>query len=227
MGQHQPPDSVEQHRLHNCCSYNITSTSVQHCYACTIVDTTPVHHGRARELSFPLNIHAVVRSRSLIDTLFSLGLCLSYDKLIHLTTDIANGVCQHFNMEEGVCSPKMCQRLLTIGSVDNIDQITSSATAKDSYHGTGISLIIIHTYIYIYIYIAHYSHCVLMQHPSHTNDGLSRGVVVSWQYISPVKSVTSLPVEYTPVAMKMHHFTTHDVQWPASACLAEDSEDRS
>ncbi|KAG0715643.1 hypothetical protein GWK47_011463 [Chionoecetes opilio] len=75
------------------------------------VESTSVRHSRERETPLPLylslKIHAVTRSRGLIDTLFSLGMCVSYDRLLQLTADIANGVCQRFNMEEVVCPPKL------------------------------------------------------------------------------------------------------------------------
>lgn len=144
------------------------------------VESTSVRHSRERETPLPLylsvKIHAVTRSRGLIDTLFSLGMCVSYDRFLQLTADIAKGVCQRFNMEEVVCPPKLRQGLFTTGAVDNIDHNPSSATAKDYFHGTGISL---------------------MQHPSHTNGGLDRGVVEIGQDISSAKSVAPLPSVYT------------------------------
>jgi len=85
-------------------------------------------------------------SRGLVDTLFNLGLCVSYDRLLQITSDIANGVCQRFRMEEVVCPPKLYNGLFTTGAVDNIDHNPSSATAKDSFHGTGISCSIHHTH---------------------------------------------------------------------------------
>ena len=52
------------------------------------------HH--TQETPLPLyiamKIHAVTRSRSLIDTLFNLGMSVSYDHLLQLTSDIGNGV---------------------------------------------------------------------------------------------------------------------------------------
>ncbi|KAG0726780.1 hypothetical protein GWK47_004188 [Chionoecetes opilio] len=72
------------------------------------VESTLVRHNRERETPLPLylslKIHAVTRSRGLIDTLFSLGMCVSYDRLLQPTADIANGVCQRFNMEKS-CLP--------------------------------------------------------------------------------------------------------------------------
>ena len=39
-------------------------------------------------------------------------------------------------MKDVVCPPKLRQGLFTTGAVDNIDHNPSSATAKDSFHGT-------------------------------------------------------------------------------------------
>ncbi|KAG0712743.1 hypothetical protein GWK47_002027 [Chionoecetes opilio] len=159
------------------------------------VESTSVRHSRERETPNPLylslKIHAVTRSRGLIDTLFSLGMCVSYDRLLQLTADIANGVCQHFNMEEVVCPPKLRKGLFTTGAVDNIDHNPSSATAKDSFHGTGISL---------------------MQHPSHTNGGLDRGVVVIGEDISSAKFLaernTSLQRANHDLTLQVHDLRT-------------------
>ena len=72
----------------------------------------------------------------------NLGLCVSYDRLLRLKSDIANGVWQRFRVEDVVCPPKLHHGLFTTGAVDIIDYNPSSATAKDSFHGTGISLIV-------------------------------------------------------------------------------------
>ena len=156
-------------------------------------------HSRSQETPLPLylslKIHAVTRSRRLVDTLFNLGLCVSYDRLLQLTSDIANGVCQSFRVEDVVCPPKLRHGLFTTGAVDNIDHNPSSATAS-SFHGTGISL---------------------MQHPSHTHGGADRGVLVIGQGGSSTKSVTPLPSAYTivpPAALKTKVFSAPAVQGP-------------
>ena len=76
-----------------------------------------------------------------MDTLFNLGLCISYDRLLQLTSDLANGICQRFRMEDVVYPPKLRQGLFTTAAVDSIDHNPSSATSKDSFHGTGILLV--------------------------------------------------------------------------------------
>ena len=102
-------------------------------------------HQARRETLLPiylyLKIHAVTQSRGLIDTLFNLGLCVSYDRLLQLTSDIANAVCQSFSAEDVVCPPRLRSGLFTTGVVDNVDHNPSSATVKDSFHGTEVSLV--------------------------------------------------------------------------------------
>ncbi len=114
--------------------------------AWNVDSSNPARHSRSQETPLPLflsfKIHAVTRSRCLVDILFNLGLCVSYDRLLRLKSDIANGVWQRFRVEDVVCPPKLHHGLFTTGAVDNIDYNPSSATAKDSFHGTGISLIV-------------------------------------------------------------------------------------
>ena len=142
--------------------------SVKHARA---VDSSgTVCHSRDRETPLPLyvalKIHAVTRNRNLTDTLFNLGLCISYHRLLQLTSNITNGICQRFVMEDVVCPLKMRHGLFTTAAVDNIDYNPSSATTKDAFHGTGISL---------------------MQHPSHQFVGLDCGVQVLNQTTSSAK----------------------------------------
>ena len=103
-----------------------------------------VRHDRDHETPLPLylglKVHAVTCSKTLVDTLFHLGLCISYDRILQIQSDIANGVCQRYEMEKVVCPPNMHRGRFTIAAVDNIDHNPSSATATDSFHGTGISL---------------------------------------------------------------------------------------
>ena len=54
-------------------------------------------------LYITMKIHAVTRSRNLIDTLFSLGICVSYDRFLRLTSDISNALCKQFNNDGVVC----------------------------------------------------------------------------------------------------------------------------
>ena len=103
-----------------------------------------VRHDHDHETPLPLylgmKVHAGTHSKTLVDALFHLGLCILYDRVLQIQSDIANGVCQRYEMEKVVCPPNMCCGLFTIAAVNNIDHNPSSATVKNSFHGTGISL---------------------------------------------------------------------------------------
>ena len=86
-------------------------------------------------------IHAKTRSKDLINTLFNLGLCVSYKRLMDISTDLANNVCAQYHEEQVVCPPQLSNGVFTCGAVDNIDHNPSARTAHDSFHGTAISLI--------------------------------------------------------------------------------------
>ena len=85
-------------------------------------------------------IHAKTRNRSLIDALFKLGLCVSYDRLLNISTQLANNVCAQYHHDDVVCPPQLSKNIFTCGAVDNIDHNPSAKTAHDSFHGTAISL---------------------------------------------------------------------------------------
>ncbi len=169
--------------------------------------TTTTRHNPDRETPLPLyvalKIHSATRNRSLVDTLFSLGMCVSYDRLLQITADVANGVCQQFTMDGVVCPPKMRQGLFTTAAVDNIDHNPSSATAKGSFHGTGISL---------------------FQHPTHDFAGNDRGVVVLHQEKASSKRVVPLPASYSqvpPVVAKATHLFAPKVDGPCTESSSE------
>ena len=77
-----------------------------------------------------------------MDNLFNLGPSISYDRVLRLSAEIANRVCQSFHMEQVVCPPMLKGRVFTTAAVDNLDHNPSATTANDSFHGTGISLLL-------------------------------------------------------------------------------------
>ena len=103
-----------------------------------------IRHNKVRETPLPIYlsmlIHAKTRSRSLIDTLYNLGLCVSYDRLMSIFTDLSNTVCSLYHNNQVVCPPQLSKKVFTCGAVDNIDHNPSSTTAHDSFHGTAITL---------------------------------------------------------------------------------------
>ena len=71
-----------------------------------------------------------------------LGLSISYDRVLQLSTDLANTVCQQYEDDDIVCPPGLRKNVFTTSAVDNIDHNPSSTTAlaKDAFHGTAIFL---------------------------------------------------------------------------------------
>ena len=102
------------------------------------------HHIREKECPLPnyvaLTIPEATRDRSLIDAFFKLGMCISYNSVLSISTDIANSVTARYEREVVTCPSKLRNGLFTTAAVDNIDNNPSSTTSKDSFHGTAISL---------------------------------------------------------------------------------------
>ena len=137
---------------------------------------------RAREYPLPiyvaLKIHGETRKKSLIDSFFNMGLCISYDRVLAISTDIANSVTTRFEHEGVVCPPKLRGKVFTTAGVDNIDYNPSSTTAHDSFHGTAISLV---------------------QHPTTSNKGNDRGIPVLNTAAESQRKIAQLPEAYTNV----------------------------
>ena len=80
-----------------------------------------VRHERDHEISLPLylglKVHAVARRKTLVDTLFHLGLCISYNRVLQIQSDIANSICRCYEMEKVACSPNMRRGLFIIATL--------------------------------------------------------------------------------------------------------------
>ena len=88
-------------------------------------------------------------------------------------------VCQQFHREKVVCLPQLRSHVFTTAAVDNIDHNPSSTTARDSFHGTAISLI---------------------QHPSFVGEGTDWSLpVLSGPDRGCSKTIDRLPAYYTEV----------------------------
>ena len=149
-----------------------------------------VRHSVAQETPVPIYIglmlHTHTRKRELIDKMAHLGMSISYDRVLRLSTQMGNKVCEQFHHEQVVCPPKLRANVFTTAAVDNIDHNPSSATAKESFHGTAISL---------------------FQHPSFAGEGLSQGTaIVGGSGDTNSRTLNHLPHYYTevpPVASSM------------------------
>jgi len=119
--------------------------------------STCVRRSVAQETPLPtyigMMLHADTRKKELVDRLSHLGLSIYYDRVLQVSAQMGNSVCQQFRREHVVCPPKMRGEVFTTAAVDNIDHNPSATTSKDSFHGAAISLI---------------------QHPSYTGEGVDR-----------------------------------------------------
>ena len=142
------------------------------------------HYVRNREFPLPiyaaLKIHSATREKSLIDTFYKLGMCISYDRLLSISTDIANSVIDRYDRDGVVCPSKLLDGIFTTAAVDNIDHNPSSTSSHDSFHGTAISLVV--------------------QHPTIKKLGTDRATdVFNPGESSTSKKIASLPSYYTEV----------------------------
>ena len=134
-------------------------------------------HSTKREPPLPIYIglllHAETRKRGLIDRLQELGVSISYNRVLALSTEIGNSVCMQFDRDQLVCPPKLRKGVFTTSAVDNIAHNPSSTTANGSFHGTGISL---------------------FQHLTMDNQGHKRDVITfDTNEDSKTRSIPSLP----------------------------------
>jgi hypothetical protein len=118
-------------------------------------------HSKDREPPIPLFVglhaHTQTRSKKIVNTLYRLGIGVSYDRVLEIESSLATAVCKRFEEEHLVCPANLRKDLVTVGALDNIDHNPSSTTAQGSFHGTGISI---------------------FQIPSHENNGTARDPIV-------------------------------------------------
>ena len=140
-----------------------------------------VRHAMSQETSVPMYIglmlHAETHKGGLVDKLFSLILRISYNHVLCLSAEMGSWECQLFQAEQMICPPIIHGSALITAAVDNIDHNPSSTTAKDSVHGTGISL---------------------MQHPMCADGGVECGTVITGGS-AVSRTVDHQPKHYTEV----------------------------
>lgn len=87
-----------------------------------------------------LMIHSKTRKKGLIDQLAKQGISVPYKRVQEVQLSVTKQLCKHFQ-ETGIVYPPNLERgIFTTGAIDNIDQNPSSNTAKESFHGTTISV---------------------------------------------------------------------------------------
>ena len=133
-----------EERRGNSTALIISQLLMFNCKRNSCLDSSKVRHEKDRETPvvqyLDLFIHAQTRKKELIDKLYNLGLCISCDRVLQISTELGNIVCAFYEETNNVCPPKLRNGLFTTGCVDNIDYNPSSRTAEDSFHGTAITL---------------------------------------------------------------------------------------
>ena len=79
---------------------------------------------------------SATRSSEIIDILHALGLCVSYDKILHITQGLGEALLQLFHDNDAVIPGLLRTGLLTVGAKNNIDKNTLCTISKSHYHGT-------------------------------------------------------------------------------------------
>ena len=101
-------------------------------------------HNKSREPPLPVFLgvllHNKTRKLNLVDTLHELGLSVSYDRVLEISTDLGSKICKYYNRLDTVCPPQLKKDVFTSSAVDNINYQTSATTANSSFNGTGISV---------------------------------------------------------------------------------------
>ncbi len=137
-------------------------------------------HTPSREPTLPLylglKVHALTRSKKLVEHLKTIGISVSYTRVTQVENSIALSMCKQFETDGVVCPSNLRNGLFTAGAMDNLDHNPSSTTAESSFHGTGISII---------------------QFPTSDFEGNCRNIVPFNGEDSEV--VCSLPLSYTTV----------------------------
>ena len=96
--------------------------------------TSTTRHNKAREPPLPVYfgilMHTKTRKRALVESLYELGLSVSYDRVFEISTDVGTKICEFYDWLKTVCPPQLKQGAFTTSAVDNINHQKSATTAK-------------------------------------------------------------------------------------------------
>ena len=65
-------------------------------------------------------MHIPEEDNYLVDTLSGLGIGISYDRVLRISAEMGNGVCENFLQENVVCPPKLRGDVFTSAAIDKI-----------------------------------------------------------------------------------------------------------
>ena len=78
--------------------------------------------------------------KEVVDLCHKLVISVSYDRVMSMSSDLANTAVPYFESIGAVVPPSLKIGLFTTSAVDNIDHNLPSTSAQSSFHGTGISI---------------------------------------------------------------------------------------
>ena len=120
-------------------------------------------------------IHSQTLKLNIVDKLSHLGICISKNRLLQISTAMGNTAIETYE-KEGVIAPMNLRLgLFSTAAVDNIDVNPKSSTSTKSLHGTEASI---------------------HQHVSRHNIGIARDLPLT---LSTDKKLKQIPVEYTEI----------------------------
>ena len=88
-----------------------------------------------------LKIYATVRSKTLINHLFDIGLCIPYKRLLEITKQIYGGLMKSFERYKTFVPNHLRKGIFTVLVKDNIDINAMSTFVTGHYHGTSLSFL--------------------------------------------------------------------------------------
>ena len=138
------------------------------------------HHDKEKETSVNiyvgLKLYSTVRSRTLIDCLFQLGICISYDRILSITKSLYEALRTTFYPYKIFLPTNLKKGCFTVSAKDNIDKNATASLVKSHFHGTCISL---------------------FQLLDHENQGESLDCHGFINAVYNIKKLAPLPAEYT------------------------------
>ena len=121
-------------------------------------------HQKHRETPIPtyigLKLHATVKSKTLIDTLFHLQISITHKRVIEISNIIAVLLLKKYEEEKVFFPSTMKKELFTIIAKDNVDTNALSTLIKQHYHGISMTI---------------------MQFPSDTNTGVTQRLLYDFR----------------------------------------------
>ena len=138
------------------------------------------HHHMEKETSINiyvvLKLYSTVRSQTLIDCLFQLGICISYDRILSITKSLYETLRTTIGHYKIFLPTNLKKGNFTVFAIGNIDKNVTANLAQSHFHGTGISL---------------------FQLLDHENQGKSLDCHGFTDAVYNIKKVAPLPAEYT------------------------------